>query len=58
MCLICVVYEKGKLTSKEALRNISEMLEEVGEAHAIEVVEKIYDLEKDKFLEATSPITT
>jgi len=33
MCIVCVEYEKKKLTTKEALRNLNEMVEQVGEEH-------------------------
>ena len=37
MCLVCIEYEKGKLTIKEGIRNIGEMRESVGEKHYNEV---------------------
>ena len=33
MCLICVEYEKGKLKTNEAFRNLEEMKESVGSKH-------------------------
>ena len=39
MCLICVQYESGKLTPKEALRNIGEMKSYINEKHYEETVE-------------------
>ena len=33
MCLVCVEYEKGKLKIDEAVRNLGEMKESVGEEH-------------------------
>lgn len=33
MCIVCVEYEKNKLTTKEALKNLNEMFEQVGEEH-------------------------
>ena len=44
MCKICVEWEKGKMTSKEALRAAGEIMYGTNEAnaqHAAEVVEKI-----------------
>jgi hypothetical protein len=41
MCIICVDYELGKLTFSEALRNLNEMIGEVGEEHAVDVFVKI-----------------
>jgi len=37
MCLICVEFEKGKLTLKEAYRNLGEMRESLSDEHAAEV---------------------
>lgn len=50
MCIVCLEWEKGKLTSTEALRNLGEMIEstdkeEEKRAHYFEVVEKILDKE-------------
>jgi hypothetical protein len=39
MCLICVQYQSGKLTPKEALQNIGEMKSYVDEEHFKETVE-------------------
>jgi hypothetical protein len=44
MCQICVDWEKGKMTSKEALRAAGEIMygtNEKNAQHAAEVVEKI-----------------
>jgi hypothetical protein len=41
MCLICVEYEKGKLKIGEAIKNLSEMRELIGEDHAKEVEHKL-----------------
>lgn len=30
MCMVCVEYRKGKMTSKEALNNIGEMIQSAG----------------------------
>ena len=37
MCLICVEYEKNKLTLNEAYKNLGEMRETITPEHAIEV---------------------
>ena len=37
MCIICVHYEKEKLTWEEGLRNLQEMRAVIGEEHAEEV---------------------
>ena len=38
MCLVCIEYSKGKLKINEAIRNISEMKESIGEEHHDEVL--------------------
>tara|TARA_R100000008_G_scaffold70204_1_gene47768 strand:+ start:924 stop:1109 length:186 start_codon:yes stop_codon:yes gene_type:complete len=43
MCLVCVEYAKQKLTTNEAMRNIQEMRQQVGEKHYNEVYNKLYD---------------
>lgn len=49
MCIVCKDWELGKLTNKEAFRNLGEMIasaEEEGEKnHLIETYEKILDKE-------------
>jgi polyhydroxyalkanoate synthesis regulator phasin len=37
VCIICVEFEKGHMTAKEARRALGEMVPEVGAAHAEEV---------------------
>ena len=51
MCLICVEYEKGKLTIKEAYRNLGEMNESLEPEHVQEVESM---LEHDAYIEATA----
>ena len=38
MCLVCIEYSKGKLKLNEAIRNIGEMKESVGNEHYDEVM--------------------
>ncbi len=48
MCMICKDWELGKLTSKEALRNLGEVMREANKssrAHYDDVVEKILNKE-------------
>lgn len=48
MCKICIEWEKGKMTSKEALRAAGEIMYGENESnanHAAEVVEKIMNKE-------------
>ena len=51
MCLICVEFQKGKLTTFEAKRNLREMHSSVGVDHVLEalkLIEDVDDLEKVK----------
>lgn len=50
MCVICVEYEKGKLTGQEAKAALDEMIltEDMTLEHAYEVSKKIEDTEKAK----------
>ena len=41
MCMICVDYQKGLLTAKEAARNYHEMAPSMDPAHAAELADKI-----------------
>lgn len=47
MCLICLEWEKGKLTTKEALKNIGEYInsEDTNKNHYLELAEKILNKE-------------
>jgi len=42
MCLVCIEYSKKKLKAAEALRNLVEMKEQVGEEHYEEASGRIY----------------
>jgi|TARA_R100000008_G_scaffold86809_1_gene81776 hypothetical protein len=52
MCLICVEYEKEKLTISEARRNLEEMKEKVGDSHYNEVKTMLIQKELEKSWEA------
>ena len=58
MCIICVEMEKNRLSPWEAKRNLTEMVEKIGEEHAREVENKIsqaiYDEINLKFGETLS----
>ena len=45
MCLICVEYNKKKLTLDEAWKNLHEMYDTIGEEHTWEVIEKLWEEE-------------
>ena len=54
MCLMCVEYEKGKMTSREVLNAVGEMLDfsedETEKAHLFGLVERVLDTEEDMIL--------
>ena len=41
MCLICIEFDKGRMTTAEARRALGEMVEKVGKTHAAEVEAKL-----------------
>jgi hypothetical protein len=41
MCIICIEYEKNKLKPYEALRNLEEIKNDIGQEHYEEVHEEI-----------------
>ena len=43
MCIICIDYQKNELQPYEALHNLEEMKNEVGEQHYEDLREKISD---------------
>lgn len=48
MCIVCLEWEKGKLTNKEALRNLGELINtdgDLGNEHYFGVIDKIMDEE-------------
>jgi len=46
VCLICVEYNKNKLTLNEAWKNLHEMYETIGDEHAWEVIDKLWTEER------------
>ncbi len=48
MCLICVDFQRDKLTAFEAKRALGEMREKIGDEHAREVEEMIEAAEDDE----------
>ena len=49
MCLICIEYEKNKLTINEALKNLEEMKESVGEEHYDEIKDFLIEESMNKY---------
>ena len=47
MCLICKDYQLGKMTSIEAMQNLGEMLEEIGEKHGEEIIMMMIEKESE-----------
>jgi hypothetical protein len=43
MCIICVEFEKGKLSLGEAARNYGEMKETLSEEHQKEMEERLFN---------------
>ena len=51
MCIVCIEFQKGKLTVFEAKRNLTEIYIDVGSKHileALKIIEETEDLEKVK----------
>lgn len=46
MCTICVDFEKGRMTAKEARRALGEMVQKVGAKHAEEVERTLREAEE------------
>ena len=42
MCLVCIEYSKKKLNTSDALKNLNEIKEEIGEKHYEETTKRIY----------------
>jgi hypothetical protein len=51
MCIVCIEFQKGKLTTFEAKRNLTEMYIDVGVEHVVEalkIIEEVEDIKKVK----------
>lgn len=46
VCIICVEFEKGRMTAKEARRALGEMVAKVGAGHAEEVERRLREAEE------------
>ena len=46
MCMICVDYQKGKLTFEEAVRNLQEMMKTLDSDHLDKVIDMLFNPEK------------
>lgn len=55
MCIICIDFEKGKLSPFEAFRNLGEMSEKIGEKHTEEVIQLIINQDSEEFCESCEP---
>ena len=42
MCMICVEFQSKKMSPIEALKNVTEMKDKIGEEHAKEVVKMLF----------------
>ena len=48
MCLICIDFDRGKLTTQEARRAMGEMVTKIDQSHLAEVERKITAAEANK----------
>ena len=55
MCIICVDFEKGRLTTKEARRALGEMVDKLDKGHVEEVKAKLERAEAEADAETHSP---
>jgi AMMECR1 domain-containing protein len=55
MCILCVEFEKGRMTAKEARRALGEMVPKVGAEHAKEVERVLREAEKKAGASSRSP---
>jgi hypothetical protein len=55
MCIICIDFDRRRLTSQEARRALGEMAEKLGEAHVQEIEQKLD--EADAAAEPPKPTT-
>ena len=51
MCIICIEYDKQKLTTKEALKNLKELKPQIDETHYWEVHKRLDDDQAEVQLE-------
>lgn len=50
MCIICIELEKDKLSPLEALINLGEMAEVVGQDHVLEVLDLVKEKEEEQLI--------
>jgi hypothetical protein len=55
VCIICVEFEKGRMTAKEARRALGEMVPKVGAEHGEEVERVIRETEENAAAKARRP---
>jgi polyhydroxyalkanoate synthesis regulator phasin len=48
VCLICVEFDKGNMTAKEARRALGEMVSKVGPEHAEQVEQRLREAEDER----------
>jgi polyhydroxyalkanoate synthesis regulator phasin len=54
MCIICVEFEKGRMTAKEARRALGEMVSKVGAKHAQEIERSLREAEQKAVVHAVT----
>jgi hypothetical protein len=55
VCIICVEFEKGRMTAKEARRALGEMVTKVGAEHAEEVERALREAEERSPASSSTP---
>jgi hypothetical protein len=55
MCIVCVEFEKGHMTAKEARRALGEMVPKVGAQHAEEVERTLREAEEKARANSLNP---
>jgi hypothetical protein len=55
VCIICVEFEKGRMTAKEARRALGETVKKVGAIHAEEVEGVLSEAEEKAGASSSSP---
>jgi len=56
MCLICIEWEKGKMSFTEATRALGEMGASIGEEHVAEVKKMLIDAMQEQYATLTDEI--
>jgi hypothetical protein len=55
MCIICIDFDRQRLTTREARRALGEMTDTIGERHAREIEQKLAEAEAAEAMAASPP---